>query len=380
MAHNRKIIYFAGFILSLPIALTAYINSSFLEAYVGTYYIGFIYAAASLITIWALFGMPRVLARWGNRGTAVIFSVLTLLSFLGLASGASAYIIISSFILFFLASTFVLGSLDIFIEDFSQSGSIGKFRGFYLIIINSAWVVSQTISGGILAKSSYRGIYIFSALFMGLVVAIFILFLRDFRDPAYKKHSTLKVLRFFWHNKNISAIYIINLTLKFFYAWMVIYSPIYLHEHIGLDWNQIGLIFTIMLTAFFTQYHLGKYSDRHGEKKILGWGFIISGLATLVIPTIFVPSVLIWALVLFITRIGAAMIEVMSESYFFKAVSEENADAIDFFRNTGPLSYLIAPLLAVPILFYAPSFEYIFYVLGAIMLGGFLLTERLKDI
>jgi len=92
------------------------------------------------------------------------------------------------------------------------------------------------------------------------------------------------------------------------------------------------------------------------------------------------PSLLLLALVLFFTRVGAATVEVMSESYFFKVVNEENADEISFFRNTPSVSYIIAPLIAVPALFLIPSFKYLFFVLGAILVIGFLITLRLKDV
>lgn len=216
---------------------------------------------------------------------------------------------------------------------------------------------------------------------MIIVAGIFLTFLGNFIDPKYKKISVKKTATFFVKNKNVSKIYLINLILKFFFAWMVIYTPIYLHHTLGLGWSQIGIIFTIMLLPFvILSYPLGRLSDTMGEKQMLMWGFLIAALATLSIPFISTPTVWMFALTLFCTRVGAATIEVMSESYFFKSVSEENADAISFFRNTGPVSFIIAPLLAVPVLYYVPSFKYIFFVLGAIMLGGYLIVLKLQDV
>ena len=77
---------------------------------------------------------------------------------------------------------------------------------------------------------------------------------------------------------------------------------------------------------------------------------------------------------------GAATIEVMNESYFFKIVNEKNADEISFFRNAPSISYIIAPLLAFPILLLAPSFKYLFFVLGAVLLVGLFTILRLKDV
>lgn len=379
--HDRKIIYIAGFLFSIPIALTSYINSSFLETYINEYYIGIVYIIASIITIWGLLKMPKIVTHLGNRLTIFLFSLFIFLSLILLAFENTALIIIPAFIIYFISINFVIASLDIFIEDFSKNSSVGSLRGFYLTIINFAWIFAQLISGSIINKSSFSGIYLFSALFMILVLLIFIFFLRDFKDPEYKKISILKTIKSFIHKKHISKIYLINLILKFFYSWMVIYTPIYLHEYIGFNWTQIGIIFSIMLIPFvLLDFPLGKLSDKIGEKKILIYGFLIIIPSVLIIPFISESKLLIWIIVFFLTRVGAATIEIMSESYFFKAVNEKDADEISFFRNTLPLSYIIGPLIAIPVLLLVPSFEYLLFVLSIVLLIGFFITLRLQDI
>ena len=381
MKNNRKIIFLAGFLFSIPLALTSYINSSFLESYIGEYYVGIIYVIASIIAIIGLLEMPKILTRFGNRSTILGFTLIGFLSLLMLAFGQNSFVIMLGVILYFISTDFVIASMDIFIEDFSKNSGIGKFRGLYLMTINFAWVLAQMISGSIIAKSSFQGIYLFSACFMVLISIIFILFLRDFKDPKYIKVPILSTMKTFFRNKSVSKIYFINLILKFFFAWMVIYTPIYLYEYLGFDWKQIGLIFTIMLIPFvLVDFPLGRLSDKIGEKKILIAGFLVTIFFTLIIPFISIPAVWIWAIVLFGTRLGAATVEVMSESYFFKEIRERNADEISFFRNTYPLSFVIAPLIAIPTLLFVPSFKYLFFVLGAITLIGLFIALRLKDI
>lgn len=381
MSKNRTIIYLAGFLFSIPLALTSYINSSFLENYINKNYIGIIYVIASLFTIFGLLKMPKILNRIGNRSTALYFGIIIFISLLLLAFGKSAFFVLPAFILYFFSSNFIIASLDIFIEDFSKNSNIGKFRGIYLTIINGAWIVAQLISGSIIAKSSFKGIYLFSAIFIALFSFLFILFLHNFKDPEYKKMSVLKTLKFFIKNRAISKIYLIYFLLRFFYAWMVIYTPIYLHEYLGFGWSQIGIIFTIMLIPFvILDYPLGKLSDKIGEKKMLIIGFFINIIFTLLIPLISEPRVWIWAIILFGTRVGSATIEAMSEIYFFKKIDAENSEAISFFRNTYSLSFVIAPIIATPILFLIPSFKYLFFILGAIMLVGLLISYRIRDI
>ncbi len=380
MKSNRKIIFLIGFLFAIPLALTSYINSSFLATYLGEYYVGIVYVIASVIAIICLLEMPRILTRFGNSSTILFFTMLGFLSLMTLAFIHNTFLIVLAIILYFIATDLIIASMDIFVEDFSKNSGIGKFRGLYLMFINLAWVVAQMISGSIIAKNSYQGIYLFSAVFIILIAVIFVLFFNGFIDPKYTKVPILKTIKVFIKNKSLSKIYLINLILKFFFAWMVIYTPIYLHEYLHFGWEQIGLIFTIMLVPFvLVDFPLGRLSDKIGEKKLLITGFLITILFTLIIPFISAPLVWIWAIVLFGTRLGAATIEVMAESYFFKEVREKNADEISFFRNTYPLSFVIAPLVAIPVLHFAPSFKYIFFVLSAIMFTGLLLVLRLRD-
>ncbi len=381
MKTNRGIIYIVGILFALAMALTSYINSSYLESYFSEAGVGVIYMSVSIATIIALLFADRILTRFGNRRTSLYFSALLALSLFLLAAGGGKALVLLAFALYFISVNFLIATLDVFVEDFSLKNSIGRFRGFYLMLINGSWVVAQLISSSVIERSSFQGIYLLSALFMLLDVAVFHFFLRNFRDPVYEKIPIVKTIAFFEKNKNILRIYLVNLILKFFFAWMIIYTPIYLNRHLGFEWSEIGLIFTIMLLPFLLlDYPLGVLSDRIGEKKMLIAGFLIAGIFTLVIPLIAAPLLLLWAAILFCTRVGAAMVEVMSENYFFKSVPEEDVDETAFFRNTTPLSFILAPLLATLLLLLLPTFQYLFFVLGAILLLGVLVSLRLDDV
>ena len=45
------------------------------------------------------------------------------------------------------------------------------------------------------------------------------------------------------------------------------------------------------------------------------------------------------------TRVGASMVETISEMYFFTHVREEDAHLLSIYRDMSPLSSFIAPLL-----------------------------------
>jgi hypothetical protein len=90
------------------------------------------------------------------------------------------------------------------------------------------------------------------------------------------------------------------------------------------------------------------------------------------------PTVWLWGVVLFASRVGAALIEAMRESYFFKIVDAKDVGYINIFRITAPLGYILGPGLAILVISFLPL-NYLFLVLAIITLSGFYLTASIKD-
>tara|TARA_Y100000031_G_scaffold104660_1_gene115116 strand:- start:54 stop:545 length:492 start_codon:yes stop_codon:yes gene_type:complete len=161
---------------------------------------------------------------------------------------------------------------------------------------------------------------------------------------------------------------------------MVIYMPIYLNQHIGFSWPEIGIIFTIMLLPFVLfEYPLGRLADtKIGEKEILIIGFIILIFSTAFIPFMNTTSLIPWAILLFITRVGASFAEITTESYFFKHVDGTDTSTISLFRITRPVSYIVGPLIATIGLFFL-NIQYIFLILAVVLLFGLYFSFKIKD-
>lgn len=374
-----KIIFFLGFLLSLNLAFTSYINSSFLSTFSSEKNVGLIYVIGSIVSILALLLVPEILRRFGEYRFLLYASGLTLLSLLLLSTVKSAWGIIPVFIIYFTMITLIVFALDELLEIFSKNAGTGRIRGLYLTVVNLAWVISQALSGKILSNASFSALYFIGFAIMILFFLVVGLSLKSFTDPKYDKAPAWQSFKKFFANKNLARAYKINFLLQFFYVWMVIYTPIYLHAHIGMSWPEISIIFMIMLMAFvLIQFPLGNYSDKIGERKMLMLGFLIASLATLSLFFIQRAEVWIWATILFCTRVGAATIEVMSDVYFFKHIKKENDENISVYRNTGPISYVVAPLAALVIFYFTPSFNFIFLVLGALLLYGVYLASTIE--
>ncbi len=378
MRHNRKILYLAGFLFSLPLALNSYINSSFLSSFVDEKLVGVIYTLASLGSILALIVAPKIFKKIGAYKFLLYVALFNALSILAFAYSTSATSAILVFVLGLSLNTLVVFSLDEILKIFSQNEGVGEIRGTYLSIASFAWVVAQIALALYLGEFSFRTIYIVSFVIMVLFLLVSLLKLRNLPDPVYDEVKSIRYIKEFFQNKNLFRSYVLAWLLHFFFCWMIIYTPIYLSAHLGFTWKEIGTIFAIMLLPFsIIPFGLGKYSDKIGERKMLMYGYTITAFTTLFLFFTQAHNVWVWALLLFLTRVGAATVEIMVDTYFFKHIRPENEQYIGVYRSASPVAFIIGPLLASAAFIFIPSFNYIYLILAAIMLFGIYLASTI---
>ncbi len=379
MKRDRNIIYLAGFLYSIPVALMSYINSSFLSRFIDQKLVGLTYILGSIFSVLLLFIAPRIFRKLGGYKFLLLIVGLDAVSILLFSFSPNAYFASIAFIFGFAFDIIVIFSLDELLKIFSKDSTTGKIRGMYLTLCNLAWVLAQLASGTILGNFSFKLIYIVAFYIMVAFFLLIFLGLRKIPDPKYDSLKSLGYIKDFIEKKNISRAYLISFLLQFFYCWMIIYTPIYLYKYIGFDWKSIAIIFTIMLLPFvFIQAPLGRYSDKIGERKILMLGFFITAVSTTLLFFIYKPEIWIWAMLLFLTRVGAATIEVMVDSYFFKHIKPENEEFVSIYRSASPISYILGPLLALLVFIFIPTFNFIYLILGALMLYGVYLSSTIR--
>ena len=148
------------------------------------------------------------------------------------------------------------------------------------------------------------------------------------------------------------------------------------------SWGQIGIIFTIMLSPFvLLGLPIGTLIDKYhfNKKTLLYWGFIILCISTAGLSFIISNNIIVWAIVLFATRIGASIIETTSEIFFFETISEKDTNLLSIFRDMFPIAYIIAPLVASIVFFFAPLNQSLFIILGIIMITGFYYIHKIRN-
>ncbi len=374
------ILYVVGFFFALRSALPSYINSSFLKGITGEELVGTIYMICSVLTLVLFSTMPFLVKKIGNYRSILIFIVINIISLLVLAFSNNPYLAIISFVISYSATTITSFFLDIFIEHESSDIETGRIRSYYLTSVNLAWLFSPWLSSHIVNGGDYWKLFIVSSFLLMPVFFIVSYNLKKFSDPDYRSFHFFRTLKESWSKKDIRCILISNFLLQSFFSCMVIYTPIYLNEYIGFSWKEIGLMFTVMLLPFvLIQIPLGRLADKKiGEKELLTFGFIVMSISTGLIAFIEVKTIWIWAILLFLTRVGAATVEVMTETYFFKNISSKNMNLISLFRTMPPFAYIITPIFSTIILLFS-SYDFLFMFLAFLMLFGVRYSLAIKD-
>ncbi len=380
--HNHVLytICLIGFVYALHLTLPLYINSTFLKQFTSEENVGLLYTLSSIVTIAGFVYITHFLKKHGNYRSIMYLCVAQILVLIGIAFSRSLLFIAPLFILTTTLVALIGFGIDIFLETYSTDETTGTIRGLYMTSLNIAWILSPLLAGSLLTDNDYWKIYAAS---LGLILPLAYLLhknFRSFKDPVYNHLDIKKTLKDIWKNNDLRKIFSVNILLNLFYAWMIIYSPLYLHEHIGFDWDTIALIFTIMLLPFVIfELPLGELADkRWGEKELMLVGFLILGTSTIALSYINGAQVWYWMLGLFMTRVGASIAEIMIETYFFKKVRIQDSSVLGLFRITRPMGFLIAPILTamtLPIV----GYKYTFAVLGVVVLCGLLYIISIKD-
>lgn len=377
----RRLIIVGG-LFSLYVASTLYIHSSFLSTKFPESLVGLLYTGASCLSLIAMINIKNLVKIFSAKGNAIFFSIISIAGIITLALSQNPILTAIAFMLHFASNTLVFLSLDILIDHVGKAQNFGKIRGWYLTAANLGFLIAPLIAGYLADRLGYTPLFIFSVIFAVAVLYVLIFQTRIVGFVFQESGSLWKGYRMFMKDQSLRLVYIANFLLQLFYAWMVVYMSILLHQHLGISWDTIGVLYMVMLLAFpLCQMPLGYLTDRKfGEKEFMIAGLLIMGVASLAVGFLFVPGISLVGIgiILFGSRVGASILEVASEAYFFKKVPKDDINSIGFFRNTYPIAYIIGPLIG-SLLVAKTSLSVIFVILGVLCMIGIIPLLRLKD-
>lgn len=377
-------IYIVTLLLIFHSFVVAYINSSFLGQYIPDAAVGIIYTVGSALSILIFLFISRVLHRVGNFKLTLLLLILDFLAVIGMAFSDSLRVAVPLFLVHLISVPLIFFNIDVFMEEQigNNETSTGSRRGLLLTLVSligavSPFISSLLVDGGV---NSFTNVYILSAATLIPIIFILIFFFKDFSDPEYNEIDTFKAIRTFWEQSNIRNVFLAHFTLQMFFMAMVVYTPLYLTNNIGLSWKEFGVVmFFAQMAYVIFEYPIGIVADKYiGEKEMMGFGFLIIAISMSWMSFVTVTSVLVWSVIMFMTRVGASLVEVTTESYFFKQTKSSDAQIISFFRITRPLAYVLGAMLASLALLYLP-FNLLYVVFASLMIPAMFFTLNIED-
>lgn len=378
LARKRLPIYIINLFFSIHYSAIIYINSSFLGRFFSTSDVSILYVLGAIGNIILFLYAPKILKKTHIRKLFLIFLVLEAIATGGLAFANSALLAVVLFLIYGSVAMMIYYCLDIFLEDLSEDNLTGGTRGVYLTFANIAAASAPLLITFLSPTGNFPRVYIASTLLLLPIFFIAVFYLKKSTDdPNHKNTSVLSFVQW-WRNIEIRKATLTRFMLEIFYTIMTIYVPIYLRVNLGFSWGQIGILFSIMLLAFlFFELPAGKLADHwSSEREIMTVGFFIMGLALL--SMLFAPKIFIlWAGLLFFSRIGASFTEVTGEAHFFRHVNKEDTGLISIFRLARPTSVVLGAALGAATIALFP-FKSIFIVLAFVVFFGMLISVRLR--
>jgi len=340
----------------------------------------FLFAIGAALNILLALITPELLKLCGNRKLFAVLVGIAMVSTFGLALSPSASVAATLFLIYATVASAVSYGLDIFLEAVSRDSKTGEIRGIFLTLGNLAIAIAPLVVSIIAPSGQFSPLYLVSSFILVPLFSLSIFGLHSFKDTAdYQLQSLRLPFKKWWKNKDLRNVTFARGVLEFFYVIMIIYTPIYLSQEIGFEWDTIGLIFTIMVLPFVLfELPAGEFADKKcGEKEIMTVGFFITGFSLLFMPFIG-PNPALWAFLLFMSRVGAALIEAMTDVYFFKKVKRKDTSMIAIFRLTRPVPIIFGSIAGV---FFATSlsFSAIFLMLAAAVFLGMFASSHIKD-
>ncbi len=378
-----KLISFISFLMGFVQALFIYVVSTYFKEASGTENIGPYYFITYAIVLMVLLNLHWAFRKLGKSNVflfSLLFKIISIVFLLVLPPSTLAVSILMAYIIF---AAIEWVSMDVILESFSIDNMSGRIRGKHLTVINLGFLFGPLISTQIVGNYGFPGIFMVLLFVNIMMFVISLIGLRNVNHRFEDKVGLFELLKKIRKRKNILKIYWISFALDFFYALAIIYTPIYLMD-LGFSWEKIGWIFTAMLVPFvILQYPIGILADKKtGEKEMIITSLILLAIFT---GTIYFinpsASLLVWASILFATRIGAAILEIMRDSYFYKRIDGHDADLIDFFRTTQATSYIFSAIVAFSIFSFFPEnpIKIIFLSMVIMIILALFPAIRLKD-
>ena len=345
---NKKvyIITFLGFIFSFSVMLIMFSSSFYFKEIIGSDNISVFYVIISIFAFFSLLNLHIFFHKLGKSKTLFILLFIQII-LLAILTYFSISIIASLILMLYIGIYNILMVVwDAILEEYSENEDTGRVRGLFLSFWNFGGMIAPAFGAILMERYGFFSIFLISLVIYIIMFIVSFLSLNNIKIRKKTNESILELFKRMKSNKDIWNIFCISLILRFFYAIGTIFFPLYLVS-IGLSISQVGIIFTATFIPYVLfEYKLGILADKkYGEKEMLIAGFVIMIVFMIFIYFSKSNSFIYWLFLLFFSYVGATLVEVMSDTYFYKKIDSDDIVMSNFFRSSRPLAYLVGAVI-----------------------------------
>lgn len=380
--HPRKIFWVTifAFLISLQYAVVSYSASTFLSSIFRQENIWILYSLGGVFAILLNFSTTSLLKNISINRLVFYSLCLALLNSLLVyynIQNTGIYVQFASFI-GLSALLFTLSS--IILEEFSKDAKTGSIRGRYNAFMSFGFLLAPFISSFFITNLGIKSIFALSSFFALIAIAVFYLFIAFV--PRLSPHNTsfVKGATKLFRNSDLRNISFAQFGITIFYTSAVVFIPFKL-ESLGITLVQyLSVILPVALSPFlFMPPLLGQIEDKmKDEKEILIAAYIALILVLVIIAFCNSTSILVWTIILFLSRLAASSAEISTNSYLFKKIDVREVGIISIFSSTDFIATLLfTPILSL-VLFYT-DFQTLFLTVSFFLCFMLVYISKLHD-
>lgn len=365
---------------SLCASIVTFFTGSFAETIgLDASAIALVYAISAVVSIATFIYIPTLIRLFGSKPVLLGSALLYTLTTFGMGVAHSYASLLVPCMINMASFGALLAMLDIYLEHSTDaSHREGEVRGIYLGLQNAGYIIGPFVGGLLLTVGGYTALFWASTIFMMPVLGVIYEHMKNEpvpEKPAHHTHLHHAGLTWahgvaLWGQRQLRTTYLFYFLLRMFFALTGIYTAIFLNEVHHLSPFAIGSIIAIsLLPMAVVELPVGRLLDTswdHGHVGMAGFGII--AITCALVPFVESSSAVVWSLLFFAMRIGASLVEIVAETYFF-SLAGNDTQKVGLFRATYPLAYIVAPACAAGALALS-GFEGLFYLLAFLSLFG----------
>ncbi len=369
------------FIISFAAAMVDTVWALYLDGFFhNPSYVGFFSGFLTLVSFVSSFALVPFIAKHNKSRLYLIALMVYFMSYLFFSFNTSLILLVISGIVLTICYSMRLAVFGMLMRDVAANKRMNQNVGIIYSFLNVAWVLGPLVAGYVLATSKIGNVFALAALF--IFAALLLFKFSRINDANINRsvdgHVIRNFLEFFKDKKRVIS-YLISGGVSFWWVLIYIYVPLMIERSgIGVKW--IGyFLFAVAIPLILTEYFFSGLASKKGHKNIIFTGYTILWISALA-SFFFFDDLRIVLGILVLASFGGAMIEPVSESYFFTILKDKKEETryLGPYNTTFDLNLFLGKVIPATLLLFL-SYRSIFLVFTTAMIIVSIISLKAKE-